>query len=804
MADFVGLLKKTIESQSQMTPQLRQRIYERARATVERKLAESQAPEAVADRQREVLNRAIDEVEAHYHAADEMESQEQDEPAKGDEALPLSVVNSAPPLSTLQEEKKGDREIASHLPEAASPLTDPPPFEEAFEREESLAPTATESSPSSPESSSSKASGDEASSPAAFSSMPDSLESLVQPVLPQESQLHDATDSLKTDISKPEIPSLASLLKGDEEEVSGAPESLPPLDLPFLSQASELDNEEYEEKREAVADLLADESAQSSVVASQEAYSFADEILPQLSPASQSGEMVQKTGLEGETVSADQAKRSPVLLEEYLPHWPIDEGANAAAGDKKSNEQDEALSIGSVPLGTQVSNFVPASSSHLPSFFSSSPSLSSNLTFSGNRTESEIERARRDIEALRSGEAVPGEQDLPPFDRLPFSSDDSVPVADMTEATVHGEADSNNDLVSEIFVQAAKREQRQSSKKQRIAAFVIGVVVLAVLAAIGGVLVLTNEYQIGDRQDIVAQTPAQTATFPDNGGGAAAIMDAGEGSNSTLGAEGGEAPTTKITRRLLPDGEEIDVGLAVENATPGEGTSQAMASLPAVDNSARAVFYEAPTDMSSATANNGRVEWSLRRSSVSMPNGDQVGQAQQEDLAIVGDVKIPALDMTLRLTLRRNHDLSVPADYLTEVVFALPDDFDGGAIDRIDTVLFKASEQSIGQELAGSVIAKVQDNLFLMAVRAPRPVLDRNLALMRQLPWLKLNVFYKNGRIGEFSIAKGEGGQRIFQQAIDEWSRLMDNDQQPAAEIEADNRPLTDGVGSSSLDNVLE
>lgn len=72
MADFVAVLKKTIDGLPDNTPQARARIYERARATIEAKLAalDPQPPQAVADRQRQVLANAIEEVEAHYAPAE--------------------------------------------------------------------------------------------------------------------------------------------------------------------------------------------------------------------------------------------------------------------------------------------------------------------------------------------------------------------------------------------------------------------------------------------------------------------------------------------------------------------------------------------------------------------------------------------------------------------------------------------------------------------------------------------------------------------------------------------------------------
>lgn len=66
MADFVAVLKKTIDAQADKSPELRQRVYAKARATIEQKLVTANASQAVAVRQRNILETAIEEVEAFY------------------------------------------------------------------------------------------------------------------------------------------------------------------------------------------------------------------------------------------------------------------------------------------------------------------------------------------------------------------------------------------------------------------------------------------------------------------------------------------------------------------------------------------------------------------------------------------------------------------------------------------------------------------------------------------------------------------------------------------------------------------
>lgn len=68
MADFVAVLRKTIDGLGDTTPEMRRRVYDKARATVAAKLAalNPQPPAAVAERQKKALEDAIAEIEASF------------------------------------------------------------------------------------------------------------------------------------------------------------------------------------------------------------------------------------------------------------------------------------------------------------------------------------------------------------------------------------------------------------------------------------------------------------------------------------------------------------------------------------------------------------------------------------------------------------------------------------------------------------------------------------------------------------------------------------------------------------------
>ncbi len=157
MADFSAVLKKTIEALSENTPAARERIYQKARTTIENKLAGMDpAPSAaVADRQRKLLEDAIAKVEAEYAPPPQPEEPAQDEldqifaeldvdPAKPGVSVPPAfetpapTPEPAPPAAEAQKEAEAasegsetDHAVRSEAPISSSgedvALETPPP-----------------------------------------------------------------------------------------------------------------------------------------------------------------------------------------------------------------------------------------------------------------------------------------------------------------------------------------------------------------------------------------------------------------------------------------------------------------------------------------------------------------------------------------------------------------------------------------------------------------------------------------------------------------------------------------------------
>lgn len=101
MADFVAVLKKTIGGLSSNTPEMREKVYQRARDTVQAKLAAMQPPPSpiVVERQKKALEAAISAVESSYAKDTEPEDEfaaifsgmEKSEPETAEPAQPVEA-----------------------------------------------------------------------------------------------------------------------------------------------------------------------------------------------------------------------------------------------------------------------------------------------------------------------------------------------------------------------------------------------------------------------------------------------------------------------------------------------------------------------------------------------------------------------------------------------------------------------------------------------------------------------------------------------------------------------------------------
>lgn len=282
----------------------------------------------------------------------------------------------------------------------------------------------------------------------------------------------------------------------------------------------------------------------------------------------------------------------------------------------------------------------------------------------------------------------------------------------------------------------------------------------------------------------VREAPSTTVTAEDTQNGATETEPA-------AGEEIAPADTPqKFTQRLMPDGREVDEGPAQSSETTGEGTSVAgqtdsgtdtqpgsetaggdtatadaapgtgeQATLPVGQ---RAIFYQERTGSQAGTAEAGSAIWSVVQES---PGGDLPPEP-----AIRAEASIPELGLTMEMTIRRNADDTFPASHVIELLFRVPDTFEGRGIADVQRITFKGTEQDPGNALIG-VAAALDTNIFLIALTDAKTAIDTNLNLMRRQEWIDIPMQYISGRRALVTLEKGIPGDQVFNEVLSAWEK---------------------------------
>ncbi|MET0258879.1 MAG: hypothetical protein ABW179_09885 [Methylobacterium sp.] len=242
-------------------------------------------------------------------------------------------------------------------------------------------------------------------------------------------------------------------------------------------------------------------------------------------------------------------------------------------------------------------------------------------------------------------------------------------------------------------------------------------------------------------------------------------IDAGPGAGGTNAfEEGTDVATASLnTPAEAPPAATPEAAPAAGEAAPA--TSPSTPSTPpataAVPVGQRAVFYEERSTTREGSQRSGNVVWSL------VDEAPADGQPPEPAIRAVADVPDAGLKMTL--TIRRNADATLPASHVIEVLFETPADFPGGAIENVQRLALKPTEQARGEALIG-VAGKISDGFFVIALNDLKSAVDTNLALLGREQWIDVPLAYSSGQRALMSIEKGISGDRVFKQALDAWA----------------------------------
>jgi hypothetical protein len=182
----------------------------------------------------------------------------------------------------------------------------------------------------------------------------------------------------------------------------------------------------------------------------------------------------------------------------------------------------------------------------------------------------------------------------------------------------------------------------------------------------------------------------------------------------------------------------------------------------AADVAQRVVLYEEDPNDQAGKQYVGSAVW---RTELVSP-----GAGLPPEMVVRADIELPERKMTMKWSLKRNADKTLPASHTVEVVFKLPQDFPHGGVQNIPGVLMKEAEQTRGVPLAGLAV-KVMDGYFLIGLSAVDSEMQRNIALLKSRPWFDVPVVYTDGRRAILAVEKGTPGDRAFTDAFTAWKQ---------------------------------
>ncbi|MFW2232306.1 caspase family protein [Rhizobium leguminosarum] len=245
------------------------------------------------------------------------------------------------------------------------------------------------------------------------------------------------------------------------------------------------------------------------------------------------------------------------------------------------------------------------------------------------------------------------------------------------------------------------------------------------------------------------------------------------------GVDSDHSPYTEgLLKFLEMPGLEVNflfrrVSAYVRNKTDGQQTPFEYSSLPEEPvylsppsatnfpaTKAQMVLYEERVGMPEPTALAGSVTWSIDMRTDAKGHSDPV---------VRGHMEIPQRNLTAVLTLERNTDLSIAASHLFELSFQIAAGFEGGGINSWTSMSMKTTEGARGDMLI-AVAGKVTDTLYMLALNGLPDARAKNIELLGKRRWIDLPIFYQNGTRALLTLEKGEGGERVFNQAIQAWA----------------------------------
>ncbi|MBB3390436.1 hypothetical protein FHT82_003199 [Rhizobium sp. BK275] len=787
MADFIAVIRRAVDGLSENTPEMRVKVYERARGAVQRQLEnmKPRPPEAMLQRQLDKLEAAIRDVEAEHAEAADVEE----------------LVAAVPEPEISQEEPALEHESVAE----AAPVTEAS-ADESHEQQEAEHP-APEQQPAEPE---------EVVHAAASA----------EEVVPEHAEWHPPHEE-EAPAEEWRAPEQADIHAEPGRLHEPAEEHYPEEQLP-----EEVAAEPVAETVHEVEEELRHEEIQQPVPRGMErASNRLVEPMADFEPPPQVEKFVEHTREEPLVADAaahfdrmwsEPAAETPAPApQEAETEWAREElqsyaeAAPAVPADASARAFDEVIST----LGNGASPAVmPAAKENFSWEAAAFDDLPPIEAGTGKKTPASAHFDDVDIFAeVHAGNGSGSAAPAPAAPGEGWREARALRGYDRRNAAVADDDDGNPPMDLDQIV-ASKMQGKSFRMEPKRRRFGIGTIlaILVTLGIIGGGAYAgwMNREAVKEMVDgLVSSAPSQAvrnetatpattpvppsstpATTPPANQGAA-VPPARP--NQEVASLDGSAANTKFTQRLLADGTEVDSGAAAMPGTPtAEGKSVAEQNVAAADTSTPSVqsdaapaenltpngpvaapaqnapvgttekmfLYEERIGESSPTAIEGSIVWTIQH---------EAGQDGRQEATVQGNVTVPERNLSALLTFKRNSDPSLPASHLVEIVFSVPPNFEGGSIDSVQRISMKRTEQDRGDPLI-AVPAKITDDFHMIALNDYPDARKANLDLLGTRDWIDIPITYRNGRRALLTMQKGATGGNAFTTAIKEWTALGD------------------------------
>ena len=756
MADFVAVIRRAVDGLSENTPEMRVRVYERARGAVQRQLEnmKPRPPEDMLRRQLEKLDAAIREVEGEHSEA--LASAEA--PVAEAPAAVAQVIEPAPAPEVVHPEPEP-------VPAEPEPVAAPEPPAAVYEPEPQPAPVEAHV----------------AEAHVHHEPEPPAAEPEVHP----EPEPHREEPAVEAQAEAWHQPAAEAPQAWHETSVQAAqPEE---SHESWVEQAAEPVAAAHDEHHDPVHDEWRDEPAATYSYAVDEDHARLSGIAPETVAAVESERFVEE--VRADPIHAEGAGQfgdvwpETVQPEENTPKkLPV---AEAFSWD--ANAFDE---LPPIPAPKAAAKPVPVDSFDDVDLFADVHGAAAKTAPKND----EPGDGWRELKELTGYDAVAQET----------ADDRSAIPPDLDQAMVQK-------------LQGKSFRVEPKPKRFSLGKALIAIVALAIVAG-GGYLAWANRAAINGMVTGLVSSAPKTATVADKpatppavagteaaktetpaSAGPAAAGQSAQGTANGAPAGGENVVNNKFTQRLMADGSEVDDGPAVvpgqavaegksvaeQNvaaaatttppaadaaaatpapngqgstppATPPAATQQAAAT---VGTPEKMFLYEERLGQTSPTAIEGTVTWSVQ---------EEKGDDGRPETTVQGNLNVPERGLTAIITFKRNTDASLPASHLVELVFSLPPNFEGGAIESVQRIAMKATEQDRGDALI-AVPAKITDDFHMVALNDFPDARKTNLDLLKSRSWIDIPITYRNGRRALLTLNKGATGTDAFNKVVGQW-----------------------------------